>query len=81
MSASHIPLKKRISPEERIRLIENWFPLVQSTNELLGWNLDGSKLEELILESAPHLRCCCSPIEAYTVLISYYVQLTQKSDS
>lgn len=74
MSATRIPLKKRISPEERIRLIENWLPLAQSSNELLGWKLDGKKLEQLILESAPELRCCCTPIEAYTILVSYYIQ-------
>jgi hypothetical protein len=73
-----MPIKKRFSPEERIRLIENWLPLVQSTNQQLGWNLDSASLEALIVKSAPDLRCCCTAIEAYTVLVSHYINYSQK---
>lgn len=73
-----MPIKKRFSPEERIRLIENWLPLVQSTNQQLGWNLDIASLEALILKSAPDLRRCCTTIEAYTVLVSHYIQYSQE---
>jgi hypothetical protein len=61
-----------------LRLVEGWLPLAQDANQHYGWQLDGPRLEVLIIAAAPALAETRSVLAARAVLWQVYRRQVQE---
>lgn len=62
------------SEDNRIRLLENWLPLVQTENTRYEWKLSPVELEQLLWSALGSLEQVVSLLSAQAVLWHHYQQ-------